>query len=212
MTDVVTLSTCCTWATLGVSVGKRNAWRQQMYWMPLTGFSVSITHSFNGRRKDLQHTKTKPKKATTVFYSISPHPLPNVARRFTKYKEKSFHPVAGRKAKEQNENIRNSQCERRRLGSFSLLLHFPSFTFPLLFFWACSPKRDVQKLNGNQHITSGKICVNKVVGVKLRWPRPLPEPLVGNGNSGALRKLRDLRSNRLAGRDLRKSAFKPPKH
>lgn len=59
---------------------------------------------------------------------------------------------------------------------FMLLLLglFFFFFFSFLFFL---PTRDVQKLNGNQHITSGKICVNKVAGVVAhRRHRHTPPP------------------------------------
>lgn len=149
MTDVVTLSTCCTWSALGVSVGKRNALRQQMYWMPLTEFQYQLhIHSMGVAR--ICSTKPNRGKRQPFFIQFSP----NVARRFTK--KKSFPPVAGHKAKEQNENIRNSQCERR-LGSFSLLLHFFSFTFPLLFS-ACSPKRRAKVERKPTHNKRKDLC------------------------------------------------------
>lgn len=129
-------------------------------------------------------------KSDNRFYSI----FPQCRKRF-----KNFSPPG--QAKEQKENIRNIQC-----GSccccccfwfrFSIL---PSFTFPshfacpflrvtfhapppwtflfLLISFFFLPTRDVQKLNGNQHITSGKICVNKVAGVVAhRRHRHTPPP------------------------------------
>lgn len=61
----------------------------------------------------------------------------------------------------------------------SLALSFSNFSCSCLdfsFFSFFLPTRDVQKLNGNQHITSGKICVNKVAGV-VAHRRPFATPI-----------------------------------
>lgn len=133
MTDVVTLSTCCTWAALGVSVGKRNAWRQQMYWMPLTGFSVSITHSFNGRRKDLQHTKTKPRKATTVFYSIFPF-SPMSRDDLQNIKKKVFTPWRDERQKSKTKILETVNASDDGWVHFPYFCIFPHSLFLYFFF------------------------------------------------------------------------------
>lgn len=185
--------------------------------------SVSITHLLNGREetRETRATAWRPKdfhrqlsvdgwslnrclgtlKATTVFIQFSP-----MSQRF-----KKFIPEGSAR--------RRQKSKRKIFETFNasdwvyFFLLFFSFLFFFLFFFSFC-LRDVQKLNGNQHITSGKICVNKVAGVVgvARVVRGAA-PISRQRKSRALRKLRDLRrtGQTWGGRDI-KSTFKPLNH
>lgn len=123
-------------------------------------------------------------KSDNRFYSI----FPRCRKRF-----KNFSPPAKQKSKKKILETFNAVAGASSSAagfSFSmpcLLFNFPLplHTFPgpyqcflfLLLLGCFLPTRNVQKLNGNQHITSGKICVNKVAGVVAhRRESPLPRP------------------------------------
>lgn len=154
-------------------------------WMDgqMEGWKKGKRDSCRDQRRRTLHAAAE-LKSDNRFYSI----FPRCRKRF-----KNFSPPAKQKSKKKILETFNAVAAASSSAAgflFPCLAFFSTFPCPYTLFLALTnvfffllllgcflPTRDVQKLNGNQHITSGKICVNKVAGVVAhRRESPLPRP------------------------------------